>query len=460
MAAETPTSPPPRPSAQARSAMLGAWLAFFVDLFDIYLPIVVLAPAMPYFIPSDLDDGQVAIATGAIFAATLIARPLGALIFGRIADTLGRKRTTIVAVTGAGLATLLIVFLPGYQQWGGTAIVALIALRFCAGVFLGGEYTAANPLAMESAPKAKRGLYSGIINTGFPLAYAVVSLITMILLTVLPSHGVDSAYAQWGWRIPFLVGAALSLGLVIYYRRTVGESKVFDQAPRESTPIRSLFTGRNLRSLLQVFVLMNGFWLSLQPIAAMLPPLLAERVPQLAGTGITGTLVIAYFVLAPVNIGSAVLSQRIGRRRFLVGAGVLMAVASPVLYYVLVTATPTGFVPLALFVTVVTVVVIGPWGVLPAYINERFRTGVRASGYGISYSSAVVLPSFYAFYQVGLAKLMPLELTGIVILVVGALLIVIGAACGPETKDVDFAADHTAPGPTAEPATPAAKEPR
>lgn len=433
-----PAHPEPPTSDQARSAMLGAWLAFFVDLFDIYLPIVVLAPAMPYFIPADLDPGQVAIASGAIFAATLVARPLGAFIFGRIADTLGRKRTTLIAVAGAGATTLLIVALPGYQQWGGAAVIALVALRFVAGVLLGGEYTAANPLAMEAAPKHRRGLYSGIINTGFPLAYAVVSLITMVLLAALPAEGVGSAYVQWGWRIPFAVGGVLSLVLVLYYRHAVGESRVFDQAPREPTPIRTLFTGSNLRSLLQVFVLMNGFWLSLQPIAAVLPPLLATRVPSLAGPGITGALVIAYLVLAPANIASALISQRVGRRRFLIGAGLLMAIASPVIYYLLVRATPTHFVPLALLVTAATVVVIGPWGVLPAYINERFRTGIRASGYGISYSTAVVLPSFYAFYQVALSHLMPLELTGIVILIAGALLVVAGGAFGPETRDVDF----------------------
>jgi hypothetical protein len=75
------------------------------------------------------------------------------------------------------------------------------------------------------------------------------------------------------------------------------------------------------------------------------------------------------------------------------------------------------------------------------YINERFHTSVRASGFGLGYSLAVVLPAFYAYYQAGLANIMPFEYTPLPLLVIGALLMVVGAAWGPETKDVDFSED-------------------
>jgi hypothetical protein len=94
------------------------------------------------------------------------------------------------------------------------------------------------------------------------------------------------------------------------------------------------------------------------------------------------------------------------------------------------------------WVTIAMVVLAAsPWGLLPAYINERFCTGVRASGYGLGYSLAVILPSFYAYYQAGLATFMPFEYTALVLLAIGALLIAVGAALGPETKDVDFSED-------------------
>ena len=83
-------------------------------------------------------------------------------------------------------------------------------------------------------------------------------------------------------------------------------------------------------------------------------------------------------------------------------------------------------------------IVVCPFALTPAYVSERFHVGVRASGYGLAYSLAVVLPSFYAFYQAGLSAFSPFEYTVLALLVIGALLIVVGAAWGPETKDVEF----------------------
>ena len=146
-------------SPRARHAVRGAWMGFFVDMFDIYLPIVVLAPAIIYFVSPQMNEATTAIVNGSIFAATLLGRPIGAFIFGHLGDTIGRRRTTIIAVSGFGVATLLIAFLPGYAQWGIAAAVVFILLRFIDGIFLGGEYTAASPLAMEYSPKEKRGFF-------------------------------------------------------------------------------------------------------------------------------------------------------------------------------------------------------------------------------------------------------------------------------------------------------------
>src|SRR5215831_19568993 len=139
---------------QARRAIWGAFIGFFVDNYDIFLPVIALAPAMAYFIPGTLSPTTAAVASAMIFATTLIGRPLGAFIFGHFADTIGRKRTTIISVMGFGVVTLLIAMLPGYQHCGPAVIWILIILRLIDGIFLGGEYTSANPLAMEYCPKA------------------------------------------------------------------------------------------------------------------------------------------------------------------------------------------------------------------------------------------------------------------------------------------------------------------
>jgi MFS family permease len=184
-------------------------------------------------------------------------------------------------------------------------------------------------------------------------------------------------------------------------------------------------------------VLMSGFWLTLYTAAAMLPGLLTTEV-GLSGTQLTITLVIAYVILAGGYLTAGVTSQRFGRRLFLVAASVVMATVGTFLYYLLVGMAPQNFFLVIVLVTIVTVLVTWVWALATVYITERFHTGVRASGFGVGYSLAVILPAFYAYYQSGLATFMPFKYTPLPLLVIGALLILIGAIWGPETKDVDF----------------------
>jgi MFS family permease len=418
-------------------------MGFFVDMFDIYLPIVVLAPAIIYFVSPQMNEATTAIVNGSIFAATLLGRPVGAFIFGHLGDTIGRRRTTIIAVSGFGVATLLIAFLPGYAQLGITAAIIFIVLRFIDGIFLGGEYTAASPLAMEYSPKEKRGFYGALIMTGYPLAYAAISLITLVLVQLIPAGGLNSPYVQWGWRIPFVIGALMAFALVYYYVTSVAESEIFEAASESESeesgsPLIELFKGPNLSSFLQVFVLMSGFWLTLYTAAAMLPGLLTSEL-GLSPTNLTIALVVAYVILVGAYFVAGVTGQRIGRRLFLIAASVIMATVGTFVYYVLVGTAPQNLFTVIVLVTIITVLVTWVWALATVYINERFHTGVRASGFGVGYSLAVILPAFYAYYQSGLANIMPFKFTPLPLLVIGAMLILIGAVWGPETKDVDFA---------------------
>ena len=414
---------------RAKNAIRGAFLGFFVDMFDIYLPIVVLAPAIAYFVSPELGATATAVVSGSIFAATLIGRPIGAFIFGHFADAIGRKRSTIIAVSGFGVVTLLMALLPGYEQLGMAVVVIFVLLRFIDGIFLGGEYTSASPLAMEYCPREKRGLYGAVIMTGYPLAYATISLITMFLLFVVPAGGLSSPYVQWGWRIPFLIGALLAFAFVIYFSRSVDESELWEETGGSESPLKNLFRGENLRN-----------WLTLYTASAILPGVLTDPV-GLSSTSLTITLVIANVVLAGAYVAAGVISQRTGRRSFLLVAGLIMAIVGTFVYYLLISAAPQSLFLVILLTTVIVALVIWPWGLATTYINERFHTSVRASGFGLGYSLAVVLPAFYAYYQAGLEKIMPFEYTALPLLVIGAILIIVGAAWGPETRDVDFSED-------------------
>lgn len=427
-------------SPQAKRSVWGAFVAFFIDNFDIFLPVIALGPAIHYFVPETLPAMTAVVADAMIFAATLIGRPLGALIFGHFADTIGRKRVTVICVFGFGIVTLIIAALPGYQHWGASVIWVFILLRLIDGIFLGGEYTAANPLAMEQCPKAKRGLYGSIIQSAASWGTSAIAIVTLLVLLGVPAGDLDSPYVQWGWRIPFVIGALMAFALGIYYMRSIDESTLWEKAKKKGkteSPLKMLFRGENLKSFVQVFVLMTGFWLLLNASLAMMPGLLARNM-GVHGTDLTFALVVSYIVLAVGYILGGALSQRIGRRKYLMGTAVLSAVLGSIFYYLLLNAQPGDLAMIVLLATLTTVFVVLPGALGCVYINERFHTGVRASGFGLGYSLAIILPAFYVFYQQGLAFFMPFKYTVIALVVIGAALVFIGAAWGPETKDVDF----------------------
>src|ERR1700754_5025369 len=180
-----------------RSATLGAFFAEFVDMFDIYLPTVILTPALMYFQPAQLSPGAAGIFTSLVFATTLVGRPVGAAIFGALADRIGRRKSTIVSVSGFGIITLLIALIPGYATVRIASYWILIVLRFLDGVCLGGGYTGALPLAMEYSPKHRRGLLGGVILAAFPLAYIAINLVGLVCFALFPLAGPDSPYAVW-----------------------------------------------------------------------------------------------------------------------------------------------------------------------------------------------------------------------------------------------------------------------
>lgn len=421
---------------KARRAVRAAFFGFFVDMYDVYLPIAALAPALVYFVPEELSSTTRATIFFIIFAVTLIGRPVGAVVMGHFGDTIGRRQTTLISVGGFTVATLLIAVLPGYATLGMAAVVLLIALRFLDGVFIGGEYTAANPLAMEYAAKEKRGLYGALIHVGYPGALLVMSALTALLLAFIPSQGPDSAYAQWGWRIPFVIGVALSAGLFLYYFHKVPESELWKASKKTSSPLRELLRGPELRRLTQLFVVMSGAWLTLNATVGALPGI--AGVLDVDGKAINRGTLIAAGIAVVIFPFLGLLSQRWGRRPTIALIGLLNTVPAGLLYFWLVASGYRSEPLLVGLVAAVSLLGLLLWAVHTPYLVESFRTGIRAAGYGISYSLATIIPGFYSFYLLGLKAFMPYEYTPIVLLVLGGLCLMVGALAGPETKDVDF----------------------
>ncbi|MTD12375.1 MFS transporter [Nakamurella sp. YIM 132087] len=435
---------PDRTDRRSRTAALRAGiLAFFVDQLDIYLPVLVLASIGGYFVPADVSASTSAVLTALVFAATLVTRPLGAMVFGHRADIRGRVRTTQIATAGFGVVTLLIAALPGAGTAGYFSIGALIALRAVNGVFLGGAYTAAVPLAMEWSAPRRRGVVAGLVLAAAPTAYATLALVTLLLQQLIPSDGSDSAYARWGWRIPFVVVGLLAFALVVHYGRRVREPETRRSSARERSPLAQLLTGPHRRALLQVLVLMSGVWLANNMVSAVLPGLLGSRL-GLTGPQVSLTMAVEAIALALSLPLWGALSQRWGRRPFYLGYGVVMAVLGSGLYLLLMTARP-GPAGALVLVAVLGVLTLGTLGPIAAYLTERFPSQLRATGFGVGYSLALVIPAFYAFYLSGLGRVLPDGFAPPVLVALAGILVLVGAALGPETRDVDLAANDRLP---------------
>lgn len=438
-----------RMTPRGRRAALAGFLGFLVDYYDIYLPTLALTPALIYFQPEGLPATATTTIDYLVVAVTLIGRPLGAIIFGHLGDVIGRKRSVLIAVAGFTLCTLLIALLPGFAVWGYGAIIVLIALRLLGGIFMGGEYTGANPLAIEESPRRLRGLVGGVIAAAYPVGYLAISLSVALILAFVPAGGVASPFVQWGWRLPFFFGALIGAAFFVFFLRGVEDSEAWQRVPPEERPrmpIGELLRGRNLRSLGQIFLMMSGLWLGVQACVSVVPALLETYFKRPAGA-VTNGLIVANVVLIVAYLACAVLGQRFGRRTMLILGGVwTIVLGGPAYLLMVLNEQAGGALPLTIvLITVALALTLGPWGIVTTYINERFPTGVRASGYGIGYSLAVILPSFYGFYLLLLARFMPYPFAPVVLVVLGGVLALAGALLGPETRHVDLDAVTGAP---------------
>jgi len=292
------------------------------------------------------------------------------VFFGHVADRLGRRRTTLVSAGGFGIVTLLIAALPGYDAWGAGAIGALVVLRLLDGIFIGGEYTAANPLAMEYSPKEKRGFYAALIHIGYPAALVCISLLAALMLKVAPGGSAHSAYAIWGWRIPFVIGALLAGALFIYYYRLVPESELWRSAGKATTPLKQLFSGSDLRRLGQLFVVMMGARLTLNATVGALPGVINTML-GVKSSGVNTGILFGAAIAAAIYPLIGQLSQKFGRRPTITAIGILSLVPASALYYVLIAAAYRNPMGLVVLVALIELLSLPIWAVHTPYLAEN-----------------------------------------------------------------------------------------
>ncbi len=258
------------------------------------------------------------------FAAGFAVRPFGALVFGRLGDLWGRKNTFLVTMLLMGLSTFAVGLLPGYDQIGVAAPIALILMRLLQGLALGGEYGGAATYVAEHAPPGKRGLYTSWIQTTATLGLFLSLIVILLVRTMLG----EEVFKAWAWRIPFLVSSVL-LGVSLWIRLKLNESPVFQKMVDEGTTSKKPLTEafgewKNLKIVILALVGLTAgqavVWYTGQFYALFF----LEKTLKVDGA-LTNTLIaVALLLGTPFFVVFGWLSDKIGRKPIIL-AGCLLA---------------------------------------------------------------------------------------------------------------------------------------
>ena len=214
-------------TGEEKKVIFASSLGTVFEWYDFYL-YGSLAPIIAKQFFSSLDPSAAFIASLLAFAAGFIVRPFGALVFGRLGDMIGRKYTFLVTILIMGLSTFIVGVLPSYASIGVAAPIILVGLRMLQGLALGGEYGGAATYVAEHAPHGRRGAYTSWIQTTATLG---LFLSLMVILGVRNYLG-EVAFADWGWRVPFLVSILL-LAVSVWIRLSMNESPAFKKMKEE-----------------------------------------------------------------------------------------------------------------------------------------------------------------------------------------------------------------------------------
>lgn len=326
MATATAVSTSAPMTAEEKKVIFASSLGTVFEWYDFYLYGSLAAIIAKQFF-AGLDQGSAFIFALLAFAAGFIVRPFGALVFGRLGDMIGRKYTFLVTILIMGLSTFIVGVLPTYASIGVAAPVILIGLRLLQGLALGGEYGGAATYVAEHAPHGKRGAYTSWIQTTATLG---LFLSLMVILGTRTWIG-ETAFADWGWRIPFLVSILL-LAISVWIRLSMNESPAFKKMKAEGktskAPLSESFgQWKNLKIVILALVGLTAgqavVWYTGQFYA------LFFLTQALKVDGATANILIAISLIigTPFFVVFGSLSDRIGRKPIIM-AGCLLAAAT------------------------------------------------------------------------------------------------------------------------------------
>ncbi|WP_306551910.1 MFS transporter [Daejeonella sp.] len=375
---------PEKISSSRLKAIFGGSIGNLVEWYDWYAYSAFALYFSASFFPQGNKTAQL-LNTAGIFALGFLMRPIGGWIFGRIADKVGRKQSMTLSVLLMSFGSLLIAFIPTYQSIGIIAPLVLLFARLLQGLSVGGEYGVSATYLSEMASKNRRGFYSSFQYVTLIGGQLFALGIQLILQKVLS----DAELHEWGWRIPFVIGAILSL-VALYMRSILYETKAFETQKNRSDErkgtIRELL--KHPKALLIVVGLTLGGTLAFYTYTTYMQKFLVYTV-NLSKAESTLISFISMLIFALIQPLFGALSDRIGRRPLLISFGVLGSICTVPL---LTALSHTTSLYTAFFLLLSGLFIVSGYTSINAIVKaELFPAEVRALGVGLPYALTVAI---------------------------------------------------------------------
>ncbi|MDL1913670.1 MAG: MFS transporter [Bergeyella sp.] len=379
-------------STQERiKAILGGSIGNLVEWYDWYAYTAFAVYFSNSFFPKEDPLSQDLKAYG-IFAVAFLMRPIGGWLFGSISDKIGRKKGMTISVILMSFGSLLIALSPTYATIGALATVILFSARLLQGLSVGGEYGVSATYLSEMATKERRGFYSSFqyvtLIGGHLIALAIQLVLQKFLLT-------EEQLYDWGWRIPFVIGAILSL-VAFYLRSNLHETEAFENKKDEKTKkgsIKELL--KHPKAILTVVGLTMGGTLAFYTYTVYIKNFMKDTLhfSNQEATTISFSCLLIFASLQPI-FGS--LSDKIGRKPLLLWFGIMGTIFTyPVFYMLSYTSTPLG----AFFIILFALIIVSGYTSINAVVKaELFPAEIRALGVGLPYALTVAVFGGSAVY--------------------------------------------------------------
>ncbi|WP_427869787.1 MFS transporter [Leucobacter luti] len=367
-----------------RKSVVAGSIGVLVHWFDWAVYAYLASTLAVVFFPEESATAGL-LATFAVFAVSFFVRPLGAIIFGRLGDRLGRKQTLSIVILSMALATLVLGVLPGYDTIGMLAPILLIVTRIVQGLAAGGEFGSAAAFLGEFSPAKKRGFGVSWLEFGSLLGFLLASFVVFLLNQVY-SH---EEIVAWAWRIPFLI--TVPLGFIgLYIRRKIEDTPEFQQLQELETvshaPVKEVFQ-RNWKEFIQTsgmeifmnvtFYVVLVYLLTYQEVYIGFDAGRAALLSTLASA--LGLIVVPFAGIA---------SDKIGRKPVLMAAAIALTVLSVPLFWLMSIGEDWAVFTSTLGLALILAIVLGTHAVT---VVELFPTRTRQTGLSIAYAVTAAL---------------------------------------------------------------------